>query len=221
MINSGWLPQVFSDYGGTWTNLKNKLYDNYNFFLNKIKDLRYSYTPERTQSIDMLGENVGAYISIGDTDRDKVAKVQTAFYTHKNLPVFVDIYKPFIDNVLGGDSSVYKGNIFLGAFRIESSTIQTNATLEYNIYDPTKDEQIPKGAIYIDLNVEPTHEQLERIVTYLQPLIPVYYNIYLGLAEQFEPTPFVLQESPLESAYLLEVAYPSVNNFKVIYFFST
>lgn len=190
------ISQVLKDYSALWNNFTTFFSNQYNYFFDKIIKLRSEFIPEETTHIAELSYFVGAYISPDDDLNSITIKTANAFKTHKHLPIFTETYKPLIDAISGGDAQIYNGLLVFRGFRLEESLMESPSELESTSFVITNK---PKADVYIDLGVIPTDAQLQQIVNAVKPLLPIYFNIYIGFKQLFAPETFVLEMSLLES----------------------
>jgi hypothetical protein len=175
------IPKPLLDRGGLWINFKNLITDLYNYFFSKILSLRFLYWAERSDFPAELAYTVGAYLASGDTTQTIRSKAGNAILTHKNLPIFSVVYKPIIDSITGGNCSIYKGLIYYGSFIVGASIIGSPALIGYVPFGAGTLAAKQKGAIYIDLGVSPTDDQIQQILLQLRDIIPVYFRVYFGV----------------------------------------
>ena len=116
------LPKPLND-DNDWLNLMAKLKAYYNDYALKIKTLRYSLRPDITNFPTQLADSTGAiYKYHGDVvELRKVLKSMPAI---QRKPLVFSMWKPLIDDITGGDSRIWHGNILQRYFQIEKSLIE-------------------------------------------------------------------------------------------------
>ncbi|TGL39620.1 hypothetical protein EHQ53_13950 [Leptospira langatensis] len=178
---SEFIPRPLVDNGGLWTNFLNVWNDLYSYFFTKIKNMRFLFWAERTDFPIELGITVGAYLSPGDSIDTIRSKTGNAVMTHKNLPIFSRVYKPIIDSITGGDCSIYNGLIYYGSFIVGASIIGSPSMIGYVPFGTGVLQAKQKGAIYINLGLSPTDDQINEILLQLRDIIPIYFRVYFGV----------------------------------------
>lgn len=173
------IPRPLWDYG-LWNNFYTFLNNQYTYYLSKAKGIREEFISVQTTNPVELANTVGAYHTDDDSIDDIRIKTGNAFKTHKNLPSFSNVYKPIIDKITGGNSSIYTGQLYFGSFIVGQSIIGSPALIGNVTFPNGVSQNTQKGVVYIDLGTTPTTDQTERIIKQLRELIPVYFLVYIG-----------------------------------------
>lgn len=159
-----------------------------------VLDLNKIIDPVRIPSLylDDLGDYLNANLLDTDTDRQKRKKIVSAIESHKNNGTWADDIKPKIDNLIGGDASLYSSidsDDFIVMGGESSEPDYYWATMGVDGIDDDLgiavigegDEVEIAGNIYIDVDDSTlTFAEVETLKDTLDGSIPAYYAIYLG-----------------------------------------
>jgi len=163
--------------------------DQYNYFHDRIINLRSVFSPEETESLNLSSKLVGTYITQYDTEEEIRENMSLSARYHKYYGIFEQHWKRIIDEYLGGDSSIYTGGILRGAFIVAQSTISGSDLIGFN-GAPVFLTKTP-AVVYIDLGVVPTITQIVALLKKLQPFVPIYFNVYIGNKYLYSTSPDV------------------------------
>ncbi len=174
------IPTPLLQFGRLWSNVSTLITNLYNFYLGKIKGLRVLYDSGETPILDEVSYMFGVYKSEYDTARDAKAKLMNATFLHQRVNNFDGVWKPIIDGLLGGNSSIYRGLQYYGSFVVGQSIIGSPSKLGFVSFASGVVLDKLSGEIFIDLDVSPTAIQIEELIDRLRPLATIYFNIYCG-----------------------------------------
>lgn len=205
------IPKILTDQGGVWNNFETFLNEQISFYDAEVKSLRDLYTAEKTRLPFEVAYFKGAYIAINDTVNDLRNKTAGAVNTHKKLPVFSDVYKPIIDNILGSNCAITTYSLMPQIFTVNSSLIAAPAYIEWIPEMPTPDKL--KGQIFIDIGMVAMDSQIQSIRRQLSELSVMYFKIYLGRIVAVTAMPFVVADSLIGGADIINWEIPTGNYF--------
>lgn len=178
MINiDGLIPEQFKS-DPRYIALLDFVKSQYAHYLDRILKLDKLLIPEETELPLESSMIVGTYISKYDTKDDVRKSMAGASHTHKIYGSFREVWKPIIDNYLGGDSSIYNGAITQGSFIVAQSII-SGGDLLGGVGGGLITSKIA-GTVYIDLDYIPSLTQILWLIEKLKPFKPVYFNVYIG-----------------------------------------
>lgn len=208
------IPKVLTDQGGVWQNFETFLNEQQAYYQNKVDGVRELFTTERSPVPFEIAYLRGAYIATNDTAKDARDKTYRATTTHKNLPVFSEVYKPVIDSIVGTDSEVVKYNLIPEVFIVGQSFIGLNATI--GVLNPATYPKL-KGQILIDVKTDVLPSQIDAIRRQLTELSVMYFDIYIGRSVLITGTGFVIGSSLIAGPDKIGYSLPVGNYFKLQY----
>lgn len=206
------IPKVFTDQGGVWQNFETFLNEQISYYQSKVDGVRELFTNERSAVPFEIAYYRGAYIATNDTAKDARDKTYRATSTHKNLPVFSDVYKPVIDKIMGTDSEIVAYNLIPEVFIVGQSFIGLNATI--GILNPNTYPKL-KGQILIDIKADALSSQVDAIKRQLSELAVMYFDIYIGRSILITGTGFEVGSSLVASTDKIGYSLPVGNYFKL------
>jgi len=152
--------------------------DQYSYYLSRILKLTTLFIPEETEFPLESSALVATYISKYDTKDDIRKSTASAMHIHKIYGSFKEVWKPIIDDYLGGDSSIYDGSIVQTPFIVAQSVIAGSDLLS-GFGGGVITGKIP-GTVYINLDITPNLTQVLWLIEKLRPFKPAYFNVYIG-----------------------------------------
>lgn len=189
------LPRPLTDQGGIWTTFLSFITEQYIYFLNKILNLRYVFSSERTPFPLEIANFVGAYVSPEDVINVVRTKIGSAVNTHKHLPEFAAVYKPIIDSILSVDSEIITYPFIPEIFVIDQSLIDGNAFIES--YSSPAGVAKSKGQVLINVTRAVTDAERLKLISQLRDICILYFYIYIGYAVTVTADPFVIDSGSL------------------------
>lgn len=156
------LPKPLHD-DSDWMNLMTKIKEYYNEYALKIKTLRYSLRPDITNFPLQLADSTGAiYKYHGDViELRKVLKLMPSI---QRKPLVFSMWKPLIDDITGGDSRIWHGNILQRYFQIEQSLIEWKDYMVANYINLSLDTTT--GFIVEESPIEQVSMEVDTIQSY-------------------------------------------------------
>lgn len=189
------LPLPLTSQGGIWTTFLAFITEQYNYFLNKILNLRYIFSAERTPFPLDIANFVGAYVSAEDVVNVVRTKIGKAIETHKHLPEFAAVYKPVIDTILGVDSEIITYPFIPEIFVIDQSLIDGNSFIES--YSAPAGVDKSKGQVLINVTRAVTDAERTKLISQLREICIMYFYIYIGYAVTVTASPFIIDSASL------------------------
>jgi len=189
------LPRPLTDQGGIWTTFLSFITEQYNYFLNKILELRFMFSAERTAFPSEVANFVGAYISPEDVVNVVRTKIGRAINTHKHLPEFAEVYKPIIDSILGVDSEITSYPFMPEIFVIDQSLIDGNSFIES--YSSPAGVAKSKGQVLINVTRAVTDAERTKLLSQFRDICILYFFIYIGYAVTVTADPFIIDSGSL------------------------
>jgi hypothetical protein len=189
------LPLPLTEQGGIWSTFLAFITEQYNYFLNKILNLRYIFSAERTPFPLDVANFVGAYVSAEDVVNVVRTKIGKAIETHKHLPEFAAVYKPVIDTILGVDSEIVTDPFIPEIFVIDQSLIDGNSFIES--YSSPAGVAKSKGQILINVTRAVTDAERTKLLSQLREICILYFYIYIGYSVTVSASPFVIDSGSL------------------------
>lgn len=142
--------------------------------------------------LDELGYHLNAGINEEDSDYEKRSKVRYAIQSHKNRGLWKLDVKPKIDNVAGGNSSLY-GSAEEGTWRLIGDGTQPSNYLQASLggdgintewglrLGGSGFDMWDKGIVRIDTdNSTLTFNEVEQIKLNIFDSVPAYFRVFLG-----------------------------------------
>lgn len=206
------LPKPLTDQGGIWTTFYNFINEQYEYFLAKILNLRYMFSPDRTPFANEIASFIGAYTRPSDDLPTIRAKISRAIETHRFLPVFSNTYKPVIDSILGVNSAIVQYDQIPEVFVVAQSIIGGNAFIGFMPL-PTglaKD----KGQIFIDVGRVCTPSEILKLRDQLSEICLLYFFIYIGKSVFVTGGPFEVASSIIGGSDVIGYNIPTGNYFQ-------
>lgn len=161
--------------------------DQYDYYLSRILKLNTLFIPEETEYPYESSRIVATYISKYDTSDDIRISMSKAMHTHKIYGSFKYVWKPIIDEYLGGDSKIYDGSIVQTPFIVAQSVIAGSDLLS-GFGGGVIVGKIA-GTVYIDLDITPNLTQTLWLIEKLRPFKPAYFNVYIGNKVLYSTSP--------------------------------
>lgn len=207
---------------GLWNNFGPIFLEQYNFFFDRIKKImRNTHVPEETEYPGLLADNLGAYVAISDSPGAVRRKAARANFVHKRHLIFDDVWKPIIDGITGGSSSIYKGAILYGQFVVGESIVGSPAIIgPVPFVDRVSQDQLA-NEVYINLGLTPTSEQILEMRRQLEPMAAIYQTHFFGELETVDSGFFVVGSSIVGGIDVIGVDTDPQVNFKVAFIIKT
>ncbi len=207
---------------GLWPSFVAIWKEQYDFFFDRIVKLqRNTHVPEESEYPILLADNLGAYVAISDSPAEVRRKAARANFVHKRHLIFDDVWKPIIDGVTGGDSSIYKGAILYGQFVVGESIIGSPAIIgPVAFVDRVSQDQLA-NEVYIDLGLVPTADQILEMRRQLEPMAALWFVHYFGELELVDSGFFVVGTSAIGGIDVIGVDTDPQVNFKVAFVINT
>ena len=195
------LPQPFINYIPTFYKRDDKLIA-FADKMDEILDYLKSDTLGLNSLIDpvkisqLLLDTLGFYLNAGildeDSDYKKRSKIRFAIQSHKNRGLWKLDVKPKIDNVAGGDSSLF-GSVGEGTWRLIGDGSQPSSYIHASLGGDGANtawglrlagsgfDDWDKGIVRIDTdNNSLTTDEVDQIKLDILDSSPAYFRIYLG-----------------------------------------
>jgi hypothetical protein len=207
MIKSikSFVPPILRLGGRGWQAFTDFISNQYNYYFNSALSLKQLYDPAETKVPFEIGFAVGAYFSEIDDARTTRIKIAKAIETHNLLGYFDKLWKPLIDQIFGGDSSIYRGQLYYGSFIVGESMIGSPARI--GVVDLEEGIAADKlaGQVFINIDAPYTTHQLDRTVLLLKPMACIYMDIYIGVAIIIDSKMFTIGLSTIGDIDLIGV----------------
>ena len=204
-------PHLLDD--ALYVKVNDKIKSYYNYYNARIAELDMVYLAEETAFFRELADLVAAYVVSGDDEFVVRSKAAGAIALHRSYAIFKEIWKITIDSILGGDSSIIHEPLFYGSFVVGASVIGSPAKLGPVSFSEGEIESPSVGAVFINIDVTPTTEQLNQILLQLRPLVPIYLNVYLGTTQIVDSDTFVVGVSEIGGDDVIGVDPDPVQQF--------
>lgn len=206
------LPKPLTDQGGIWTKFYNFINEQYEYFLAKILNLRYMFSPDRTPFANEIANFIGAYSRPSDDLPAIRSKISRAIETHRFLPVFSNAYKPVIDSILGVNSAIVQYAQMPEVFVVGQSIIGGNSFIGF-IPSATGLAKT-KGQIFIDVGRTCTASEIIQLRDQLSEICLLYFFIYIGKSVFVTGNPFIVGTSIIGSGDVIGYNIPVGNYFQ-------
>lgn len=169
MIKDNLQSQILSD--SRWTGLYEKIKELYDSYASKVDLIRWIYRADMTPFPVELAASRGVFYESASTAREIRQLIYESPTFQRRILQF-QAWKPFIDLITGGDSSIFKGlhNI---SFVVGTSTV---GSLTYRIGT----NPVTPGFVMIDLGLIPSESVLDTLQNKLSPLSSIYFIIEVG-----------------------------------------
>lgn len=208
------IPGALIEIGRLWSNVSTLLSNQYSYYMTRVHTLRTLFDPGETELIYEISQLVGAYLTDYDSHRAVRSKTADAIHTHQYNGVFNEVWKPIIDRILGGDSSIYSGTQYYASFVVGESIIGSPSKIGFVPFPTGVTADKLKGEVFIDLDVSPSSDQLQELVSELRPLVPQYFNVYLGILFTLDSDYFVVGLSTIGGIDLIGTDLDPVVTFQ-------
>lgn len=208
------IPSALLEIGRLWSNVKILLSNQYAYYIGRVNSLRVMFDPGETELIYEISQFVGAYLTNYDSHRSIRSKTADAIHTHQYNGVFNEVWKPIIDRILGGDSSIYSGTQYYGSFVVGESIIGSPSKIGFVPFPTGVTAEKLKGEVFINLDISPSSSQLQELVSELRPLVPQYFNVYLGILYTLDSEYFVVGLSTIGGIDLIGTDLDPVITFQ-------
>lgn len=207
------IAQPLRDFGALWSNVQTIISSNYNTLFGQAKNINSLYVAEESQFPSELAYMLGAYTTPQDTIATIRLKARNAPKLHKQYTNFAAVWKPIIDSITGGNSSIYTGSILYGSFVVGTSRVGTPSKLGFVSFANSVSQAQQPGEIFINLGLNPSAQQQLALQAELGPLAPVFYNVYIGNVVTISSAKFLVGSSKVGSTDEIGVSLGNVNNF--------